>query len=226
MTETSIAIVGAGPGVGAALARAFGRDGRPVGLVARNPDRLEDLAAHLRAEGVAARAFPADVRDLPRLTRALQNIDSELGPVEVMEYGPMPDMSAVRSAAEVTAENLVEFFELAVQGAAAAVHTVLPGMLARGNGGLLFTTGFSAIGPMPRLGNLGLAMAALRNWAQCLHLELSPGGVYAGSVCIGTRVQPGGEGDPDRIAELYLDMYAKRDRFEELVPPDRMTRGD
>jgi NAD(P)-dependent dehydrogenase (short-subunit alcohol dehydrogenase family) len=220
----SVAIVGAGPGVGAALARAFGRDGRPVGLVARDRQRLEQLAEGLRHEGIVARAFPADVRDRPGLTQALDEIDASLGPVEVMEYGPMPDMSSVRAATDVTPENLMDFMEFAVLGAVGAVQAVLPGMMSRGNGGLLFTTGFSAIGPMPRLGNLGIAMGALRTWVHSLYVQLAPSGVYAGSVCIGARVEPGGEGDPDHIAGVYLDMYAKRDRFEELVPPDRMTR--
>ena len=58
----SVIVVGAGPGVGAAVARRFGREGHPVGLVARDHGRLEAMAADLRAAGVAAEAVTADAR--------------------------------------------------------------------------------------------------------------------------------------------------------------------
>jgi len=52
-------IVGAGPGIGAAVARRLGREGHPVGLVARNGERLARMVDALAAEGTtAARRWP------------------------------------------------------------------------------------------------------------------------------------------------------------------------
>ncbi|NUR24689.1 MAG: SDR family NAD(P)-dependent oxidoreductase, partial [Catenulispora sp.] len=69
----SIAIVGAGPGMGLAIARVFGAHGFDVALIARNRDKLGDLAGRLGAEGVTAAAFPADVLDPDALTQALKD---------------------------------------------------------------------------------------------------------------------------------------------------------
>jgi short-subunit dehydrogenase len=221
----TIAIVGAGPGLGLSLARAFGHRDHRVGLLARRRQQLDDLVSTLVSAGIEAAGFEADVSVRGQLRSALGQLAATLGPVTVLEYGPMPDMTALSgTAAGVSADNAGAAFEFCVQGAIEAVTAVLPGMQDRGSGALLFTTGASALVPMPRLANLGISMAALRSWAGALHAELAPQGIYVGTVCVGTRIQPGGgDGDPDRIAQLYLDMCAKADRFEELVPPERFV---
>ena len=62
----SIVIVGAGPNLGAAIARRFGREGMPVGLISRNHDKLEQLAAELTEAGITADFESADIRDAVR----------------------------------------------------------------------------------------------------------------------------------------------------------------
>ncbi len=62
-------IIGAGPNLGAAVARRFGREGMPVGLIARNRDKLDALAGDLRGEGITADVETADIRDAPRSHR-------------------------------------------------------------------------------------------------------------------------------------------------------------
>jgi len=59
---TSIAIIGAGTGLGAAVARRFGAGGFTVGLISRNQGRLDALAEDLATDGVQAKGFAADVR--------------------------------------------------------------------------------------------------------------------------------------------------------------------
>src|SRR3954453_4337416 len=73
ISVSTIAIVGAGPGMGLAIARAFGSHGFDVALVARNREKLNELAGRLDAEGITSAAFPADVLDPDALTRALQD---------------------------------------------------------------------------------------------------------------------------------------------------------
>ena len=64
----SIAIIGAGPQLGLAIARTFGAQGYDVALIARNRAKLDSLVGQLASDGITAAAFPADVLDRPALT--------------------------------------------------------------------------------------------------------------------------------------------------------------
>ncbi|APU14310.1 MULTISPECIES: SDR family NAD(P)-dependent oxidoreductase [Actinoalloteichus] len=216
MSKTLV-IVGAGPGLGMGVARAFGAEGFRVGLIARNPATLAELTAQLQARGVTARAFPADILDRASLADALTAAKDALGEIDVLEYSPSPTGS-ITSAAETTVESAAAQFALHVLGAITAVGRVLPDMLAKGAGTVLLTTGISASEPVPILANVGLAMAGLRNWAHTLHEELAPHGVHVATVTIGTRIAAGaGDGDPDAIGARYLDLHRHADRVEEVV---------
>jgi NAD(P)-dependent dehydrogenase (short-subunit alcohol dehydrogenase family) len=211
-------VVGAGPGLGAAIVRRFGRQGFRAGLIARDPNRLGRVAAALQAAGLPARAYPADITDAARLRAALDGIQAELGPVDVLAFTPGPGGAAITQAAEVTPDAASAQFALHVLGAVTAVQHVLPGMLARGAGTVLLTTGASSVVPLPPLGDVGIAMAGLRNWALGLHPALAPRGVHVATVTIATAIRTGsGEGDPDTIAARYLDLHERRDRAEEVI---------
>src|SRR5512145_364483 len=72
METKAIVVVGAGPGVGASVARRFGREGYDVGLVARSADTLERLESDLRAARVSATSAPVDITDQAGLTGAVE----------------------------------------------------------------------------------------------------------------------------------------------------------
>ncbi|WP_197093480.1 SDR family NAD(P)-dependent oxidoreductase [Nonomuraea sp. SBT364] len=210
-------IVGAGPGLGMGVARAFGRHGFRVGLIARTREKLDALVGELAGLGVDAAAFPADIRDRDALTGALAAARRTLGPVDVLEYSPSPT-GPITGAARTTVESATAQFELNVLGAISAVGQVLPDMRARGGGTVLLTTGVSSTIPAPFLANVGAAMAGLRNWAHALHAELAPEGIHVGTVTIASGIVPGGgEADPDAIGARYYRMHQRRDPVEEVV---------
>jgi short-subunit dehydrogenase len=213
----TLVIVGAGPGLGMGVARAFGRHGFQVGLIARSKDTLDALVGELTELGVTATAFPADIRDRKALAGALTRAAAKLGPVDVLEYSPSPT-GPITAAAQTTAASAIAQFELHVLGAVTAVGQVLPQMRARGVGTLLLTTGVSSTIAAPFLANVGLAKAGLRNWAHALHAELGPQGIYAATVTIASGVIPGDEvADPDAIGARYYHLYQQRDRVEEVI---------
>lgn len=213
----TLVVVGAGPGLGMGVARAFGRHGFQVGLIARGEDRLAAMVAELAERGVTAAAFPADIRDRGSLGDALDAARDRLGPVDVLEYSPSPT-GAITDATHTTVESATAQFELHVLGAVTAVGRVLPDMRARGGGSVLLTTGVSSTVPAPFLANVGLAMAGLRNWAHALHAELRPEGIHVATVTIASGVVPGGgEADPDAIGARYHRLHERRDRVEEVV---------
>jgi NADP-dependent 3-hydroxy acid dehydrogenase YdfG len=216
MTSSSktLAIVGAGAGLGLSLAKRFGAAGFHVALVARNPDKLDQLVAELRDLGVTARPYVADVTDRAGLAAALAQVEADFGAIDVLEYSPVPGVMPV-SAAETTPESILDVFEPQVLGGVTAASAVLPGMRARKDGTLLFTTGASSVHPIAMMGNAGIAAAGLRNYALSLHQAVAADGVFVGHVALDLFIEPGaGEADPDALAERYFDLYERRDQPE------------
>ena len=219
----TIAIIGAGPGMGLAIARTFGSRGFDVALIARTKDKLQTLVDQLGQEGITAEAFPADVLDRPSLTAALDAVKARFGGIDVLEYSPAPHSPvpghALATPSEVTVDNLQPQIEYLFYGAITAAQAVLPAMREAGAGTLLFTTGGGSVDPIPMLGNVNAAAAALRNWVINLDKELAGSGVHAAHVAINVWIGGGGpEGFPtatsDEIAPLYWDLHEKRDRSE------------
>ncbi|MGW3690432.1 SDR family NAD(P)-dependent oxidoreductase [Streptomyces sp. NPDC005125] len=219
----TLAIVGAGPGMGLAIARTFGARGFNVALLARTPKKLDDLVAQLETEGITAAAFRADVLDRPSLTTALDAARAHFGSIDVLEYSPAPHSPVpgftMAAPSEVTVDNLQPQIEYTFYGAVTAARTVLPAMREAGAGTLLFTTGGGSIHPNPMMGNVNAAGGALRNWVRNLHNELSGSGIYAAHIAINTWLGEGGpEGipsaTPEQIAPLYWDLHERRDQAE------------
>ena len=222
-------IIGAGPGLGLSMARRFGKEGFRVALISRSDTRHADYLADLSALGIEATAHTADVTDPERLAAVLDTIGAE-GDIEFAYYGPAPTQLPV-PITEVdvpTARAALEWTLPAVQVARA----VLPGMMRRGAGGLIISGGLSSVRPMPMLGQLALAVAALRNYALTLNPTLAEHGIYAGTLTIGGLIERGDIHtmvtadpaifggaqahtlNPDEIAETAWEMYRTRDRAE------------
>jgi len=202
-------VVGAGPGVGAAVARRFGREGHAVGLVARNRDRLDTMARQLRGDGITAAFATADVRNASAVRDAIDALEARLGPAEALSVSPLPDIATIKPVADTTAEDLQAALELGVVGTAAAVGRVLPAMRAAGRGTLLFTTGSAALTPTPGRATSGIVNAAQSVYIRMLHDQLAEEGIYAVHTVI---VGPIGEDghDPADIAQAMWDAADRR----------------
>jgi NADP-dependent 3-hydroxy acid dehydrogenase YdfG len=205
----TLAIVGAGPMLGMAVARAFGERGYRVGLIARRQDALDTMAADLACVGIEAAGFAADVRDEAMLAAALSAAKARFGPIDVLEFSPLA--MAFVPPSDVTAQTARDAFDFLTVGAINAVRQVLPEMRARGEGALLFATGRSSVLPMKLLGSMGPAAAALRHYVYSLSEELTDSGIFVGTVPILARMDPA---VADSVATLYLEMLDRRDRVE------------
>ena len=219
----SIAIVGAGPGLGLAIARVFGAQGYDVALVARDATKLKTLTDQLEADGVRTAGFAGDVTDEASLTAALAAAADHFGGIDVLEYSPAGgiDMASMVPPSASRVEDVQGQIEFYLYGAMAATRAVLPAMKAAGAGTLLFTTGAGSVDPVPMLGNVNAAAAALRNWSINLHKELADTGVYAAHVAIGVAIDatniPGFPVAPaSEIAAEYWQLTQSRD-VPELV---------
>lgn len=199
-TGTTI-IVGTGPGLGAALAERFGRDGGAVGLIARRKDPLLALADTLRVKGIDACWHVADAADETALRTAIRTLEAKIGPCSTLIYNAAvlrPGLPLETDSLTVRAE-----FEVNVLGALVAAQSVAPGMIARGTGAILFTGGGLALEPYPEWTSLALGKSALRSLAFSLHKDLAPKGINVCMVQICGLIEPGGPFDPARIAGEY-----------------------
>jgi NADP-dependent 3-hydroxy acid dehydrogenase YdfG len=221
----TIAIVGAGPGMGLAIARTFGSHGFDVALIARNRVKLDELAGRLAADGITAAAFPADVLDRDALTQALKDAATHFGGIDVLEYSPGGTLgSTVLTVPTETEPSHVQHeMEFQLYGAIAATRAVLPAMREAGAGTLLYTTGAGSVDPVPQVGNVNAAAAALRNWVVNLHKELAGTGIQAAHIAVDVMigdadaVVPGIPSAPaDQIAPVYWELHTHRDEAERV----------
>ncbi|WP_149095785.1 SDR family NAD(P)-dependent oxidoreductase [Paenibacillus terrae] len=214
----TLVIVGAGPGLGQSLARKFGKNGFQIALISRNQSKLVDLVLELEEQNIAAAGFAADLYSKEQLEGAFAAIKEKFGSIDVVEFSPTVGNYPPTPAWQVTDENALDIFNGFMIGAIRTVQSVLPDMIKEGEGALLFTTGLSAIYPMQIMGNIGIAMAGLRNYLINLHADLAPKGIYVGHLSLGVFIKQGTQTDPDYIAEAWFDMYTRRDKAEETFP--------
>ncbi|WP_405152456.1 SDR family NAD(P)-dependent oxidoreductase [Paenibacillus sp. FSL K6-0108] len=217
----TIAIVGAGAGLGMSIAKKFGEHGFSVALIARNEEKLNRLVIELEQLGIEAASFQADILNKEQIEMAFAAIKEKYGFIDVLEYSPTPSFDTVAPTLDVTEENALYQFQYNVLGALSSVRQVLPDMLEKQSGALLFTTGGAAVHPVPMMGNVGIAISGLRNYIFNLNSELADKGVYAGHLSIGIWMQPN-SGVQDKIADIWYDMYTKRDRVEEFITEDKV----
>jgi NAD(P)-dependent dehydrogenase (short-subunit alcohol dehydrogenase family) len=220
---TTIAIIGAGTGLGAAVARRFGAEGFSVALISRHQGRLDALAAELVSEGITAQGFAANVRIPASLSAALENAAESLGPIEVLQYSPLPQKDFMRPVLETTPADLVGPVEFSIYGPVAAVHQVLPGMrfLGTNRGTILFVNGGSAVTPGRGVTGTSIAFAGQAAYSQLLNEVLGEEGIQVSQLIIGGRIIAGDpDKDPAILAGLLWDLHSKRDTFRHQVSAD------
>jgi NAD(P)-dependent dehydrogenase (short-subunit alcohol dehydrogenase family) len=222
-----IAVLGVGPGLGLSIARRFGREGFTTALVSRTDARHAQYRAELA--GIDAPTYTADVTDDAQLRAVLARITAEAGEIDTVYFGPADAGTGITPLTEAGADALRAPFESIMLPAARVVEAVLPRMLERGSGSLLFAGGLSGKYPMPMIGSLAPASAALRMYVLTLHAALRETGVYAGALTIGgliergdihrmfTEQDPGltvGTLDPDAIADKAWSQCVERAEAE------------
>jgi short-subunit dehydrogenase len=234
--KKTIAIFGAGTGLGASLATKFGSEGYRVALVARRPGPLEERVAELARAGIEAVAFPADLTNLDGIPALIRSIEERFGAIDVAVYCPVPSDAGFVSAVELDAAKLQSMAPIFTFSPIEVSHAVLPGMLARGDGAVVIVSGLAAVVPIPGLSGPVPLMAAARNYALTLNAEVAQKGIYAGTVSIGAMIEhstglraltAGGKPldprlptiHPAEIAQEIWTLVMKRDRVEAILPP-------
>ncbi len=214
MSKPIITIVGAGPGVSAGIARKFGSNGFTVFLLARRADALEATVAELQEKGIDARGIVADATVDESVTHAFARIEAECGVSDVVVYNA--GANTVSNPSALPIDNLISDFTVNVAGALRSAQAIIPAMVERGSGAILFTGGMLALNPVVSRASAAIAKAGLRNLTFTLADELASQGITVGIVTIGGVVEAGTFFDPDLIAEEYWQLYTGAKKREVL----------
>lgn len=216
---STVVIVGAGPGLGLSLAEKFGRKNFDIALVARTQDTLERLGNSLSERGVRSAGFAADVTQERQIAEAFSRIRETFGRIDVLIYNA--GVIAPVSAAETTAQLATDHLQVNIIGGISSAQQVIPEMLERQEGTILFTGGGGTeLTVTPILTTLSIGKSGLRSYAHCLHEELADQGIYVGMLSIAGVIEEGTHFSPGRIADEYVDMYEKRDLPERFYGED------
>src|SRR5881296_3260569 len=171
-------VVGVGAGLGAALARRFAERY----AVARVQEKLDALATELGRAGGRALAVPADVSKADEIERAAERIRREFGEIDVLLYNAA--MRPFGRLMETKPSTFETTWRVNAFGAFLWSRAIVPAMLARGRGAILFTGATAGTKPFATSAAFGPAKFALRGLAQVMARDLGPQGVHVAYVNI------------------------------------------
>jgi short-subunit dehydrogenase len=209
LSDKLLLIVGAGPGISSNTAKKFGKEGFKVALISRSLDSLLKYENELKNDGIEAEGFPGDASSAESLKAAIDQVIKAHGKIDVLLYNAAAGSPGKPTTINV--DQLVNDFKISVAGALASVQAVIPHME---NGTILLTGGGLALHPYADYASLAIGKAGIRNLAYSLHQELSPKGIYVGTLTINGFVQEGTYFSAENIANAFYDMYVNRTETE------------
>jgi short-subunit dehydrogenase len=165
-----VVVTGASAGVGRATVRAFARRGCSVGLIARGTEGLEAAASEVRREGVQAVAVAADVADADAVERAADQIERELGPIDVWVNVAMTTIYA--PVAEITPAEYKRATEVTYLGYVYGAMAALRRMRERNRGTIVQVGSALSYRAIPLQAPYCGAKFAIRGFTDALRSEL------------------------------------------------------
>jgi len=206
MNQPVCVVVGVGEGNGAALARAFHREGMTLALLARGTAFITSLAAELDN----ARAYACDVTDAAAVRDAFARIRSELGEPSSVVYnagsGVWGDIESIDPEAFENAWRVNAY------GALLVSQQVIPAMKAAGSGTIVFIGATASRRGGPRTAAFAPAKAAQRSLAESMARSLWPHGIHVALIAVDAIVD---------LPRTRRSMPDKPDSF--FLRPDDMA---
>jgi NAD(P)-dependent dehydrogenase (short-subunit alcohol dehydrogenase family) len=178
MTKPVCAVVGVGPGNGAALARRFHAAGYAVALLARSAELTGALAAEL----AGSRPYACDVADEGSIERAFAAIAAEMGPVEVLLYNAGSGVWG--TIEDVSAKDFEQSWRVNTLGAFVASKQVVGAMKRAGRGSIVFIGATASRRGNVKTAAFAPAKAAQRSLAESMARYLWPAGIHVAVVIV------------------------------------------
>lgn len=218
LENAHVLVTGGSRGIGAALAKEFARAGATVSLTARTTDAIEELAGEL-----GGRAFSADLLDPAAVDGLIADVEDAAGPIDVLVNNAGLEGHAWFHESDTETNRRI--IHLNLEAPIVLTRNVLPGMIERGRGHLVFISSVAGTGGFPGATVYGATKAGLTNFVAALRIELAGSGVNTTVVAPGpvdTDMWDAIENDRalepalDRLRLLHLfptkspEMLAKR----------------
>lgn len=179
MTSKKTAIVtGVGPGTGASIVRRLVADGYQVAMIARDAQRLDDLARELPD----THAFPLDVTDIAQLERTLEQIEARLGHADVLVHNAVG--ATFGTFMEIDPQALEVNFQTNVLALLHLARKLSPAMVEKGQGAIIVTGNTSALRGKGHFAGFAPTKAAQRILSESIARELGPKGVHVAYLVI------------------------------------------
>lgn len=216
------AVVGVGSGLGAALARRFAEK-YAVALMARRKEYIEQLVQEISQKGGRALAIAMDAGREDEVVAAFAELRKALGPVDALIYNA--GSARWGTIAEISPDDFENAWRVCSFGAFLCAKQVVPEMVQRGSGVLLFTGATAGVKPGPRSAAFGPAKFALRGFAHSLARDLGPKGIHVAYVNIDGVIDEERTRRmmPSLAAEDMLKPEAIADTYWHLAHQDRSS---
>ncbi|XP_024026065.1 uncharacterized protein LOC112092949 [Morus notabilis] len=186
------AVVGVGPKLGRSIARKFAHEGYTVAILARDLGRLSRFADEIaREEKAQVFAIRIDCSESRSVKEAFEGVLS-LGFVEVLVYNASQPVARQypTNFADIRIDSFEKSLAVSSVGAFHCAQQVLPGMVERGRGTILFTGCSASLSGIAGHSELCCGKFALRALSQCLAREFQPLGVHVAHVIIDGFIGP------------------------------------
>lgn len=202
-------IIGAGPGLGASLARTFARDGYDVALASRRSGYLSKLCAE-----IDAKQYVCDASDAESVATLFKQVDDDLGPPDLVVYnagaytrGPIAELDLDVARATLSVNGW---------GALVVAQAAARRMIPRGSGTMLFTGASAGLKGFAQSAPFAMGKFALRGLCQSLARELAPKNIHVAHIVLDGVIFRPERGEPyanpatalhpDEIARTYLEL--------------------
>jgi NAD(P)-dependent dehydrogenase (short-subunit alcohol dehydrogenase family) len=209
-------VLGVGPGLGAAVAKRFAREGHTVALMARSAKSVDATQKEL---GERARSFEIDATDPESVKAGFGRATSELGPADVFVYNA--GAFQMGGILDVSPEIFDQCWKANCAGAFYGAQRVLPDMIANKRGTILLTGATASLRGSARFSCLAVGKFGLRALAQSLAREYQPQGIHVAHIVVDGQIDtPRARGmspnrdpstylAPDAIADTYWHLHAQ-----------------
>ena len=219
MNGKTAAVLGVGPGLGAAVARRFAREGFAVALMARREESVSGVREEIVGAGGTALPVSTDATDPASVAAAFAEVRNNLGDPEVFVYNA--GAFQMGGILDLSPEKFDECFKANCAGAFYAAQQVLPAMVEAGRGTVLLTGATAALRGSARFSALAVGKFGLRALAGSMAREFGPRGIHVAHVVIDGQIDTPRlrEASPDRddhtmlapdaIAETYWQLHSQ-----------------